>query len=199
MASRPRSNPRARTRASALEAARDEVIASGWDGLHMSTVAARVGVTRQTIHNIFGDKHGLAEALILGLLERFLGGIADAVEREQDLRGRWAAVVRYSLELAETEPLLTRVLTGTSSDEFLPLLTSDGGPVLRRARERLVTIFSGHHPEIDPRVLRPVADTVTRITISHIVLPLDSPHVIAEHIGYLAAAASVTGVALPAE
>lgn len=187
MASRVRNSPRARTRTAALEAARDEVIAVGWDGLQMSTVAARVGVTRQTMHNIFGDKHGLAEALILGLLERFLAGIADAVADEHDLRGRWAAVVRYSLELAETEPLLTRVLAGTSSDEFLPLLTSDGAPVIRRARERLVTIFSGHHPELDPRVLSPIADTITRITISHIVLPLDPPHAVARHIGDMAA------------
>jgi AcrR family transcriptional regulator len=191
---RARTSSRARTRAAALEAAREEVLATGWDGLQMSAVAARVGVTRQTLHNIFGDKHGLAEALILGLLERFLDGIEEAVAAAHDLEGRWAAVVRYALELAETEPLLTQVLSGTSSDEFLPLLTSDGGPVLRRAGERLVAILGDHHPEIDPRVLRPVADTVTRLTISHIVLPLDPPSAVAAHVGALAAAGSSAAV-----
>ncbi len=194
MTPRARTSSRARTRAAALEAAREEVLATGWDGLQMSAVAARVGVTRQTLHNIFGDKHGLAEALILGLLERFLDGIEEAVAAAHDLEGRWAAVVRYALELAETEPLLTQVLSGTSSDEFLPLLTSDGGPVLRRAGERLVAILGDHHPEIDPRVLRPVADTVTRLTISHIVLPLDPPSAVAAHVGALAAAGSCAAV-----
>jgi AcrR family transcriptional regulator len=188
MARRYRDSARQLMRDAVLDIAAEEVVAHGWDGLQVRAVAGRAGVSRQTVYNAFGDKHGMAEALILRLLDRFLEGIDAAVAAEVTLRGQWEAAVRHALETAATEPLLTAVLTGTSSDEFLPLLTSDGGPVIVRARERLVATLGDLHPELDPRVLSATAETVTRVTISHIVLPLHPPERVAAHLADLAAA-----------
>lgn len=179
-----------------LDVAAEEVITHGWDGLQVRAVATRAGVSRQTIYNAFGDKHGLAEALILRLLDRFLEGIDTAMSGTPALRDQWEAAVRYALETAVTEPLLGAVLTGTSSDEFLPLLTSNGGPVITRARDHLVAALGDDHQEVDLRTLSTVAETVTRLTISHIVLPLHPPQQVAAHIAELAA--SITSPAITA-
>ena len=175
-------------REAVLDIAAEEVVAHGWDGLQVRAVATRAGVSRQTIYNAFGDKHGMAEALVLRLLDRFLDGIDTAIAGRSTLREQWEATVRYALEAAAAEPLLAAVLTGTSSDEFLPLLTSDGGPTITRARERLVATLGGHHPDLDPRALAATAETVTRLTISHIVLPLHPPERVAAHVADLATA-----------
>ena len=100
--------------------------------------------------------------------------------------------MRHTLEIAAVDPLLRAVLTGTSSDEFLPLLTSDGAPVITRARDRLVATLGDDHPEIDLRVLSATAETVARLAISHIVLPLHPPEKVAAHVAALAAGASST-------
>ncbi len=183
-----RDSARRLMRDAALDVAAEEVLTHGWDGLQMRAVATRIGVSRQTLYNTFGDKHGLAHALIMRLLDRFLDGIDTAVAGEDTLRARWEATVRFTLEKAVDEPLLRAVLTGTSSDEFLPLLTSDGAPVITRARDRVATTMHAHHPELDPVALGQVAESVTRLTISHIVLPLHPPHEVAAHLADLAVA-----------
>ncbi|GAA4854787.1 TetR family transcriptional regulator [Actinomycetospora corticicola] len=187
---RPRDSARQLLRDAVLDIAAEEVIAHGWDGLQVRTVATRAGVSRQTVYNAFGDKHGVAEALVHRLLDRFLAGIDAAIAARESLHDQWEAAVLHTLETAASDPLLTAVLVGTSSDEFLPLLTSDGGPVIIRARDRLVATLGGHHPDLDPRVLSPVAETVTRLTVSHVVLPLHPPQRVAAHVAELATAAS---------
>jgi AcrR family transcriptional regulator len=177
-----------------LDIAAEEVIEHGWDGLQVRAVATRAGVSRQTIYNAFGDKHGLAEALILRLLDRFLDGIDTALAGQSTLREQWQAAVCHTLEAADTEPLLRAVLAGTSSDEFLPLLTSDGGPVITRARDHLVATLGDMHPDLDLRVLTETAETITRLTISHIVLPLHPPRRVAAHLADLATAIVKPGV-----
>ena len=174
-------------RDAALDVAAEEVVDHGWDGLQMRAVATRVGVSRQTLYNAFGDKHGLAAALIQRLLDRFLARIDAAAAGASTLRGRWEAVVRSALETADDEPLLAAVLAGTSSDEFLPLLTSDGGPVITRARDHVVATVARFHPELDRGELTATAETVTRLTISHMVLPLHPAGEVAAHVAGLVA------------
>ena len=183
-----RDSARRLMRDAALDVAAEEVLARGWDGLQMRAVATRIGVSRQTLYNAFGDKHGLAHALIMRLVDRFLEGIDAAIARQGDLRDRLEATVRFVLESAVDEPLLRAVLTGTSSDEFLPLLTSDGGPVITRARDHVAATMSAHHPDLDPASLGRVAESITRLTISHVVLPLHPPHEVAAHLADLAVA-----------
>jgi len=51
------------TRAAILRAARSQLEANGYRQLTMGSLAAESGVTRQTIHNLFGTKAGVLEAL----------------------------------------------------------------------------------------------------------------------------------------
>jgi AcrR family transcriptional regulator len=190
-----RDSARRLMRDAALDVAAEEVLAHGWDGLQMRAVATRIGVSRQTLYNAFGDKHGLAVALIGRLLERFLEGIDAAIAGQDTLRDRWEATVRFTLETAVDEPLLHAVLAGTSSDEFLPLLTSDGAPVITRARDHVAATLAGHHPDLDRDQLLRTTESVTRLTVSHIVLPLHPPAEVAAHVADLVTAGVPTGAA----
>jgi AcrR family transcriptional regulator len=51
------------SRAAILRAAKEQLEAGGYRRLTMESLAAASGVTRQTIHNLFGTKTGVLEAL----------------------------------------------------------------------------------------------------------------------------------------
>ena len=53
---------------------------SGWSAVTMGALADRVGVSRQTVYNEVGTKPGLAEAMILHELDRFLGVVTAAFD-----------------------------------------------------------------------------------------------------------------------
>lgn len=161
-----------RMRDAALDAAADEVLARGWRGLQMRTVAVRTGVSRQTLYKTFGDKHGLSQALVLRHAHQLLEQVGEAMEGCATLRERWAAAVHTTLAAAAGDPLVKAVLLSDASDEFLPLITSRGAPVLDLARRGLTALVLHHHPGLDPGRVETAADAATRMTLSHLVLPL---------------------------
>jgi AcrR family transcriptional regulator len=161
-----------RMRDAALDVAADEVLARGWRGLQMRTVAVRTGVSRQTLYKTFGDKHGLSQALVLRHAHRLLEQVGEAVAGCDTLRARWAAAVHTTLAAAAGDPLVKAVLLSDASDEFLPLITSRGAPVLDLARGGLTALVLHHHPDLDPVRVETAADAATRMTLSHLVLPL---------------------------
>jgi hypothetical protein len=57
---------------------------------------------------------GLAEALILRIIERFLGGVEAALTSADDLATGWEAAVLSALRAAEMDPVLSTVLTGAA-------------------------------------------------------------------------------------
>jgi AcrR family transcriptional regulator len=67
-------------RAAILQAARTQLEANGYRQLTMGSLAAASGVTRQTIHNLFGTKAGILEALFdLIALDGGMVGMRDAM------------------------------------------------------------------------------------------------------------------------
>lgn len=169
----------------ALDAAAGEVISRGWNGLRMRAIAEEIGVSRQTLYTAFSDRHGIARALVLRHAERFLAGVEQAIGVHRGLRAQWAAAVRFTLDSAAEDPLLKSVLMA-GSEEFLPLVTSGSAPIIDTARARLSAAFLASHPELDPVDLDTVAETVTRLALSHMVLPLHPVEQVAEQVADLA-------------
>jgi len=67
-------------RAAILTAAKAQLAANGYRQLTMASLAAESGVTRQTVHNLFGTKAAVLEALFdLLALEGGLGSMRDAM------------------------------------------------------------------------------------------------------------------------
>ena len=56
----------------------------GWSQVTMARLAQEVGVSRQTVYNEVGTKPGLAEAMILRELDRFLASVTVAFDEHPD-------------------------------------------------------------------------------------------------------------------
>ena len=170
-----------------LDAAAALIIERGFRRVRMQDVADAVGVSRQTVYNEFGDKWRLAQALTLRENERYLDGVDEALACHTDLYSAVEAAVTYTLLTAADDPLKKATLTGTGSEDLLPLMTTHAEPVLFAAEERIVAHTRRHWPELDESEVNDLADAVVRLTMSHVVLPTDPPEIVAARLARLVA------------
>lgn len=167
---------RRQVRDHALDAARTLTVDKGWARVRMGEVAALTGVSRPTLYKEFGDKQGLGEALIMAETERFLVGIsATLAAHPRDASGGIAAAVEHVLAEADASPLLCAILTSArdADNELLPLLTTRSAPVLEAASRTLIAWFEENFPQLDTQDLADAVDALVRLTVSHLVLPVD--------------------------
>jgi AcrR family transcriptional regulator len=170
-----------------LDAAGELIIERGFRRVRMQDVADAVGVSRQTVYNEFGDKWRLAQALTLRENDRYLDAVDEALNRHEDLYAAVAAAVAYTLATAADDPLKKAILTGTGSEDLLPLMTTRAEPVLFEARRRIVEHTLRQWPHLDPAEVTDLADAVVRLTMSHVVLPMDPPEIVAARLARLVA------------
>jgi AcrR family transcriptional regulator len=161
-----------RLRNALLDAAYDAIVGPGWDSVRMADVAAAVGVSRQTLYNEFGDKDGLAQELVMRETHRFLDGIDAALGTSDDIASAVVAAVEFTLQAAADNPLLKAVLASArGTDDLLPFLTTRSEPVLVAARAKVADYVLTRDPERDPADVALVAESLVRLTVSHLVLP----------------------------
>lgn len=172
----------ARTREKLLAAAADVIEADGWAAVTMGKLAARVGVSRQTVYNELGSKAELAKALMLRETDRFVERVTDDVAAHPDdpVEGVTAAF-RHTLEAARANPLLEIALGAQQGgrDDFLPLLTSQPEAVLGRAVDAVAAVFAGAYPgvRLTASEWAVAVEAFMRLLLSHLVQPSGS----AEH------------------
>lgn len=160
-----------RLRDELLDAAREAVVAGGYDGLRMAEVARRTGVSRQTVYNEFGDKWGLLEAVAARETERFLLDVNAALAEQPDPINGLRAAVETALTLAAENPLIRAALSQPGSDQASQLLTTRGQQVLELAHLRLGAHVREHWPEVPAEDATSCVDVALRVVISHIVTP----------------------------
>lgn len=187
-ASEIRASARQQMRDALLDAAREITVTAGWQRLRMGAVAARVGVSRQTLHSEFGTRDALGQALIMRETQHFLNGVAECLERHPGSLGDGVReAVEYTLDRAATHALLRTILTSArgGDDSLLPLLTTRSEPVLEAASTALCAYATAQYPHLDPDRVAEVVDNVVRLTVSHIVLPADPPDVVGRRLARL--------------
>ncbi|WP_439382307.1 TetR family transcriptional regulator [Amycolatopsis lexingtonensis] len=172
----------ARTRERLLAAAADVIAADGWAAVTMGKLAARVGVSRQTVYNELGSKAELAEALMLAETDRFAARVtADVAAHPDDPVEGVTAAFRHTLEAARANPLVQIALGGAQGgrDDFLPLLTSQPEAVLGRAVDAVAALFASAYPQVrlTPSEWAVAVEAFVRLLLSHLVQPSGS----AEH------------------
>jgi AcrR family transcriptional regulator len=168
-----------------LDATAELIAQRGYRGVRMQDIADAVGVSRQTVYNEFGDKWGLSQALLMRDNERYLDGVDAALAGHDDLHEAVAAAVVYSLETAADDPLKKAVLTGTGSEDLLPLFTTQAEPLFFTARTRIVEHALRHWPDLDPEAVTEMADAAIRLTISHTMMPAQPPEQVARFVARL--------------
>jgi AcrR family transcriptional regulator len=109
---------------------------SGWSSVTMAKLASAVGVSRQTVHTEVGTRHGLAEALTLRELGRFLDLVRERMGAETDIVAGIRSACHGVLELGESS-VLVRTIFGSLSDkndaDFLTILTTESGEIVELA------------------------------------------------------------------
>lgn len=185
--SAPASGPAAsRTRAQLqeeiLDAALGEVLSHGWRGLRMQVVAEAVGVSRQTVHTEFATKRGLASALIFRATSAYLDEQERMVARSGEVSTAVRDTVRFAIARAASDQLLKLVVSAEGRDTFLPLYTNQGGPLVSYISSRMASAFAFRWPELDDERLRTATTAITRLVVSHILLPLQPPEQVATQI-----------------
>lgn len=181
---------RARLRELALDATRDVVLEHGWSAVRMGSVAAAVGISRQSLHAEFGTKQDLGDALVLREASLFFDGISELLaEHPGDLAAAVEAAGRFILEVPRDNPLLATILTRAPADgdvSLLPLLTTRGDTLIGQA----VTVFgawvAAQWPDLDPRDARLMVESVVRLAVSHILTPTAATATVAADLAQLA-------------
>lgn len=180
---------KASLREALLDAAADLLPEGGYGGLRMADVAARAGVSRQTVYNEFGNKAALTQAVALRTASEFLDGIRQRFETADGLLAGIHHAVVYTIEHARENRLVAAALGTEAGEDLLPLLTSRGEPILTAAAELAAEQYREFEPELTAGAAALLAETVVRLSLSHLVL---STHSAAE------AADAVTAVMAPA-
>ncbi|HWD02345.1 MAG TPA: TetR family transcriptional regulator [Amycolatopsis sp.] len=180
---------KASLREALLDAAADLLPDRGHAGLRMADVAARAGVSRQTVYNEFGSKAALVQAVALRTASQFLDGIRCRFEDADGLAAAIHGGVVYTIEHARENRLVAAALGTGQAEDLLPLLTTKGEPILTAAAD----LAAEHYRELEPRLPAEsaalLAETVVRLSLSHLVLPTHSATVAAD---------AVVAVAVPA-
>ena len=164
------------TRESLLDAAYDAAVSGDWARTRMADVARTAGVSRQTLYNEFGSKDALAQAMTMREVERFIAGTEAALDEanpDDPIQAVRAAAL-YTLQQAADNPLLKAALIDDEAG-LLTFLTSRGEPAMKAARDSFERYYAAHWPDLSAADIAVAAETITRLTISYVVLPADVP------------------------
>ncbi len=160
----------------------------GWARVTMGRLAEASGVSRQTVYNEIGTKDALAEAMILGELDRFLRLVDSAFDaHEGDISAAIEAAAYDVLVLAQDNALLRAVVSAThgADTELLPLLTTHAGTLLDTAKTVIEERVRGFDLGLPPQRLAPAIDMVVRVVLSHVMQPSGSPRRTAADLAWL--------------
>ena len=170
-----------------LDAAYEAIVAGDWSGARMADLAARAGVSRQTLYNEFGTRDQLAAALALREAERFRTLTGQAARTAPgDAGDATAAAVVAALTAALDNPLIKATLTDDTSG-LLPYLTTRSEAIMDVFREDSIAIFAERWPELAdrPEVRAEVgwiSETAFRLVISHLIIATEPVETTGAHV-----------------
>ena len=172
-----------------IESAADLAARRGWASLTMSAVGTAAGVSRQTVYNEVGSKPQLAQAVVLRELGAFLAMVDRGFdENPGDVVAAIRSAVSGILELADGNPLVREILSGTSeaNADLLPLLTTRSSDVLEMACETALRRLRPLTPHLDEGHRRAAVDVLVRSVLSHVTRPAMRPDAAAENVAWAA-------------
>ncbi|MFI4978191.1 MAG: TetR family transcriptional regulator [Solirubrobacterales bacterium] len=171
-------------RSTLFDAARHELARRRWNEVTMADIAAAAGVSRQTLYKEFGSREQFAGALILREADRFVGAVEGAMDAHLgDPKAALLAAFGLFLTVAAEDPLVRAAIAG--ADEMLPLVTTQGQPLVERSTERLHAAIISRWPQVTPHDAALLAECLVRLAISYATLPAGSAGMTASSIAEL--------------
>ena len=170
-----------------LDAAYETIVTGDWATARMADIAARAGVSRQTLYNEFGNRDQLAAALALREAERLRQLTSEAARHAPgDVGDATAAAVTAALEAAVDNPLIKAALTDDNSG-LLPYLTTRSAQIMEVFRRDSIANFHERWPEMGDRPAAAdevgwICETAFRLVISHLIVPSEPVETTSRHI-----------------
>ena len=161
------------THARLLDATFDQVVDVGLSGLALEDVAARAGVSRQTLYRHFGSRERLIEQLVLREERWFIDRVAAAAAEHEDAEEAVGAGVAEALQAATEHRLLRRFIE-TEPGAIVPLIVLGRGPVISAARPVVAQMLADRLDASDDTVAA-LADVGSRLLVSYVLEPGDEP------------------------
>lgn len=178
-----------------LDAAQAMIESTGWSSVTMARVAEQAGVSRQTVYNEFGTKHGLAEQLAMRELARFLDVVRERMAAETTLVDGIRAACEGALLMGEQSLLVRTIVTSIPEEQdadLLQILTTESGEIVDAAvmvvKQCVVDLYPPT-PLTDAE-LEVAVEVVVRLVLSAITRPSKPPREAAADIAW------ITGLAL---
>jgi AcrR family transcriptional regulator len=178
-----------------LDAAQAMIEDTGWSIVTMARIGEQAGVSRQTVYNEFGTKHGLAEQLAMRELQRFLGVVQERMAAETALVDGIRAACEGVLLMGE-QSVLVRTIVGSMPEEhdtdFLQILTTESGEIVEAAVMVVKQCVVDLYPPVPltDAELEVAVEVVVRLVLSAITRPSKPPREAAADIAW------ITGLAL---
>lgn len=173
-----------------LDAAQSMIEVTGWSSVTMARIAERAGVSRQTVYNEFGNKHGLAEQLAMRELARFLDIVRERMAAEATLVEGIRAACEGALLMGEQSLLVRTIVTSLPEEQdadFLQILTTESGEIVEAAvmvvKQSVVELYPPQ-PVTDDE-LEVAVEIVVRLVLSAITRPSKPPHEAAADIAWI--------------
>ncbi|MEE6134947.1 TetR family transcriptional regulator [Mycobacterium sp. 050128] len=173
-------------RNSVLDAMRDLLLTRDWSSITLADVAKAAGISRQTIYNEFGSRQGLAQGYALRLADRLVDAVHSAIDAnvghvyEAFLQG-----FRAFFSESASDPLVISLLTGVAKPDLLQIITTDSGPIITRASERLTLAFTHSWVATSDEDAGVLARAIVRLALSYVSMPPEASHDVAQDLARL--------------
>ena len=173
-------------RDSILDGMREELLTRDWSAITLSHVAKAAGISRQTIYNEFGSRHGLAQAYALRLADRLVDQIDDAIQgNEGDVHAAFLQGFRDFFAESAADPLVISLLTGDVKPDLLQLITTDSGPIITHCSHRLTSTFVDSWVKCSDEDAGVLARAIVRLAMSYVSMPPEADHDVARDLARL--------------
>jgi AcrR family transcriptional regulator len=173
-------------RDSILDGMRELLLTRDWSSITLSDVAKAAGISRQTIYNEFGSRHGLAQGYALRLADRLVDQIEDAIGGNVgDIYAAFLQGFRDFFAESAADPLVISLLTGTTKPDLLQLITTDSAPIITRCSARLTETFMNSWVRTSEEDAGVLARAIVRLAMSYVSMPPEADHDVARDLARL--------------
>ncbi|BBZ45553.1 TetR family transcriptional regulator AlkX [Mycobacterium parmense] len=177
---------RALLRDSVLDAMRDELLTRDWSAITLTDVARAAGISRQTIYNEFGSRHGLAQGYALRLADHLVDTIHASLESNVgDFYEAFLQGFRSFFSESAADPLVISLLTGAAKPDLLQIITTDSAPIITRASARLTSAFTSTWVSTSDEDAGVLARAIVRLAMSYVSMPPEADHDVAADLARL--------------
>ena len=158
-----------RTSQRIMDAALTEAAAVGLQRITVEDVVRRAGVSRMTAYRRYPRRDDLVEALVRRETQRFLGAVADAIERVEDAEEGVAEAFIAAVSFARRHPILRRA----AHNEPAPI--ADSVELLKMGSAFIANYIHGDKAGAPSQHVRWVADVFARLFFTYISMPPSDP------------------------